>query len=261
MFHGGDHGKLGGGAGQACPGHFGASHAVFGADAAAVGRDPGEDRVGEPLAPAAVVAVEAGHVDVQVRLGEVPPQVEAGRPRHSWHQLAQVVDKGGDAGEGDRDIQFDGDAEGVHRRGVALPVGPQPRLLGGGGRDGDVEDAGGGLDHGGELVAGIGAPGALHQQVGSVVRPGRPGPAGGTVGKGRRQALVAAHQIDAVVEHQLDGVQRTDRGPQPGEELDRAGDVGQGDQRGGPRAGQPDQSQLHPGDDPQGALTAHEQGG
>ncbi len=70
---------------------------------------------------------------------------------------------------------------------------------------------------------------------------------------------MVADQRDAVVEHQLDGVQGPDRGPEQRDEVDGGGEVRHGDQCGGPRAGQPDQAQLHPGDDAQGAFAADEQ--
>ncbi len=190
---------------------------------------------------------------MQVRFGQVTPQVQPGRWRHSSDECREIVDEGGDPGEGDGDIELDRDPEGVHGRGVAVAVSPQPTTVRGCRGDGDVQYTRGGLDRGGELVGRIGAPHTFHQQVGSVVSRGGP------AGKRCRQTLVVADQRDAAVEHQLDGVQGSDRGPKLGDEIDGGGEVRHGDQRGRPRAGQPDQAQLHPGDDSQGAFAADEQ--
>ncbi len=182
----------------------------------------------------------------------MPPQVQPGGRRHRRHQGAQIVDEGGDTGERDGDVQLERDVERVHRRRVPLPVGPQALPVRGGGGDDRVQHAGGGLDRRGEVAGRVGGPDALHQQVRGVRRE-RP------AGERGRPALVGAHQVDAVAEDQLDGVQGGHRGPQGGDEADRGGQAGHGEQSGCARRRQPDQPQLDLRDDAQGAFAADEQ--
>jgi hypothetical protein len=216
---------------------------VLGADRAAA-------RGGKPqhrLVDGVVVGVGAEHVDVDVAVAEVAEDDRHRTRSDTLDDRPEVLDEPRQLAQRHPDVHLVRYPGRVERLGVALAQAPQALALAAlVGHDGVLDARPVERRH--QLVGRIAVTGALEQQVRRRAARER-----------ERRAEVVEDELDALVGHELGGVQRGQGGTDPGQQRGDLGDRAKGDEGRHARGQQRHEPPADAGDDAERALAADEQ--